>query len=292
MSQGKKFFRLRSTFSLSLLILLFCTVSLQVSGSNNPVDKGKEIFSEKCALCHTVGGGKKVGPDLRGATERHPKSWLFAFIADPEKMFADNDPTAVGLLNEYKIKMPNIGLSPDDINAVISYLETQAGAAPQANVAPVVRIPVNEQIPAGDAGRGEKLFIGQIAFKNGGPPCLACHAAPRIKYLGGGNLGPDLTAVYSSLGGGIVAVLTNVPFPTMKPIFDNHPITPEEAHDLAAFLQGVVSERSENFTARIIALSLIGLVILIAIILFLWRNRLVSVRKAMVERAEREDENR
>lgn len=233
-----------------------------------------------------------MGPDLQGITQIHPKNWLFAFITNPEKMFANNDPTAAGLLNEYKIKMPNMGLPADDVNAVISYLETQAGTAPRSKAAPLAQTPANEQTFVANAGRGRKLFIGEIALKKGGPRCMACHSVPGIKYLGGGNLGPDLTTAYTQLGEGIVSMLVNVPFPTMKPIFDNHPLTPEEARDLAAFLQGITSERPPNYTARIIAVSLFSFVILMIIILFLWRGRLVSIRKAMVERAEREGNNR
>ena len=108
---------------------------------------------------------------------------------------------------------------------------------------------------------------------------MACHSAARIKYLGGGNLGPDLTTAYQALGEGIVSMLVNVPFPIMKPIFDSHPLTTPEAQDLAAFLQVAASQQRENPTTRVL-----GLII--------WRGRLVSVRKAMVDRSVREDVNR
>src|SRR5262249_10341806 len=31
--------------------------------------KGKMAFESKCVLCHSMGGGKKIGPDLQGVTK-------------------------------------------------------------------------------------------------------------------------------------------------------------------------------------------------------------------------------
>ncbi len=121
---------------------------------------------------------------------------------------------------------------------------------------------------------------------------MACHSVSGMKYLGGGTLGPDLTTAYASLGGGIVSLLVHVPFPTMKPIFDSHPLTEAEAGDLAAFLQTTASRQPEFHTGRITAASLLVFVVLMIVIHALWRRRLVSVRKALVERAEREGGNR
>jgi mono/diheme cytochrome c family protein len=275
-----------------LFFLMSCFImSSQAFSQTNLIEKGKQLFNTKCVMCHTLGGGKKVGPDLRGVTADHPKTWLFSFISDPDKMFNANDPMATGLLKEYKMKMPNLGLSAEDVNAVISYLETQAGATPEAKAAPS---PPATQAPSSttDAGRGEGYFSGRIAFKNSGPACMACHSAADIKFWGGGTLGPDLTSIYTQLGDGIVSLLVAVPFPTMKPIFDSHPLSEDEARDLVAFLKGTASRQPENNTALIVASSFFTFVILMAIILVLWRNRLTSVRKAMVERAEQEADNK
>ena len=286
------FLKLRSSFFLSLLALLSFMFPPHAFASTNPIEKGRGIFNVKCTPCHTIGGGRKVGPDLLGVTADHPKAWLFSFISDPDKMFSANDPMATGLLKEYKMKMPNPGLSAEDVDAVISYLETQAGATPEAKTAPSTRTEAKGPLPAADAERGEGYFSGRIAFKNNGPACMACHSVAGIQFWGGGTLGPDLTGVYAQLGDGIVSLLVNVPFPTMKPIFASHPLSEDEAHDLAAFLKGIASKHAENHTGLIVAGSFFVFVILMVIILVLWRNRLLSVRKALVERAEQEADNR
>jgi mono/diheme cytochrome c family protein len=275
-----------TVFFISFYLLLPSTAQ------SGPADRGKQIFDAKCAACHTIGGGRKVGPDLQGVTKLHPQTWLFDFISNPEKMFASNDSNAITLLNEFRIRMPNMGLSPDDVNAVISYLEAQAGGAPQTTAAPPAKTTTTGQAALADSEKGEQYFTGRLAFQNGGPPCMACHSVPGIKFLGGGNLGPDLTTAYQSLGGGIVSLLVNVPFPTMKPIFDKHPLTSTEAGDIAAFLQRVSSERPQNYAARIVSDSAVAFAILMLVILLVWRNRLTSVRKTMVEHARREDQER
>ena len=277
------FLRHVSSFTFFLPALSAFMLLLPALSSASPVERGKEIFDAKCTPCHTIGGGRKVGPDLQGITADHSKTWLFSFISDPDKMFSANDPMATGMLKEYQMKMPNLGLSADEVNAVISYLQTQA--APEAKAAPSQQA---AQVPSSavDARRGEGYFSGRIALKNSGPACMACHNAAGIEFWGGGTLGPDLTGIYEQLGDGIVSLLVSVPFPTMKPIFDSHPLSEDEARDLAAFLKATASRQPENHTAKIITSSFFAFVILMAIILVIWRNRLTSVRKALVDRAK------
>jgi mono/diheme cytochrome c family protein len=283
--------RKASAFFVSLLISLILWPPAVVK--SGPADRGEEIFKTKCAPCHTIGKGRKVGPDLLSVTGNHPKGWLFSFIADPEKMFSTNDPTAIDLLKRYQLKMPNLGLSDHDVTAVINYLEMPGGAvAAEAKNTPVAQAPGQAIPPAPDAGKGERYFSGEIGFKNNGPPCIACHLVAGLEFPGGGTLGPDLTSVYAQLGDGIVSLLASVPFPTMKPIFDRHPLAEDEARDLAAYLKGVAARPAEKYTSRIALASFFVFVIFMLMILFLWRNRLASVRKAMVERAEREADKR
>lgn len=103
--------------------------SAQQSGSSKLGDasKGKTIFENQCSVCHTIGGGRETGPDLKGVTEKRPHKWLVEFIMNPEKMFKENDPTAEKLLNEYAgVKMPNLGLSKEQTNDVLAYVKEQS----------------------------------------------------------------------------------------------------------------------------------------------------------------------
>src|SRR3989338_7370036 len=70
---------------------------------------GGTIFQQKCVSCHTVGGGKLVGPDLKGVTAKRERSWLVRWIKEPDKMLAAGDPIAASLLKEFNnVPMPNM----------------------------------------------------------------------------------------------------------------------------------------------------------------------------------------
>ncbi len=144
-------------------------------------------------------------------------------------------------------------------------------------------LPAQAPMAAGDPQTGRQLFIGTRELKNGGPPCMACHNAGAIEFLGGGNLGPDLTNSFSSFGPGIAGLLENVSFPVMKPIYDAHPIQPDEAQDIAAYLKGLSGVIVPvDLFYRFLVLSLVVFVVFMLIIWFAWRHRLVGARKRLV----------
>lgn len=87
------------------------------------IDKGKEVFAAKgCNGCHKVGGGKLVGPDLKGVTARREKDWLAKMILRPDLMVKE-DPTAKDLFKTYLTAMPNQGVSEADLGPLMSYLK-------------------------------------------------------------------------------------------------------------------------------------------------------------------------
>ncbi len=91
---------------------------------------GRDIFQEKCQVCHSIGAGKVVGPDLMGVTERREESWLKVQIQSPSVHLEQNDPIAMALLEEFRLPMPDLGLTEQQVEAVIAYLKTaEAGQA-------------------------------------------------------------------------------------------------------------------------------------------------------------------
>jgi len=86
--------------------------------------KGKELFGTKgCTACHTVGGGRLVGPDLKGVTERRDKQWIINMILKPDSMI-NNDPVAKKLFEEYNVPMPYQGVTPEEAEAIYEYLKS------------------------------------------------------------------------------------------------------------------------------------------------------------------------
>ena len=93
------------------------------------MNMGQYLFSTRCAPCHTIGHGDKVGPDLLGVTRTRDLAWLRRYIAVPDKMLAEKDPIAVALFKKYnEIPMPNVGLHNVDAATLIDYIEAQTSA--------------------------------------------------------------------------------------------------------------------------------------------------------------------
>ncbi len=194
---------------------------------------GEELFRQKCSGCHTIGGGKLVGPDLQDVSARRDPQWLQKFISDPPAML-DSDPIAQQLLRENdNVRMPNLGLSADEVGQLLAFLGAPASGAgskpaPAGAAAALV----------GNSGAGEKLFSGEKALVNGGPHCMACHTVSGLGLIGGGSLGPDLTHVAQRFGEvGLAGALKTIAFPTMQGPFLNKALTPQEQADLVAFLK-------------------------------------------------------
>lgn len=90
---------------------------------------GQYLFGSRCIVCHTMGQGESLGPDLQGVTNRRDRRWLAKFIATPDEMLAKGDPVATALKDKYKnMQMPNLRLSPEDVEALIDYLQSRSAA--------------------------------------------------------------------------------------------------------------------------------------------------------------------
>ena len=83
--------------------------------------QGKQAFESKCLACHSIGGGKKLGPDLAGVTKRRTESWLQRWLRSPEKML-ETDADAKALLKEHNnLPMPNQNLPEAEIRQYLKY---------------------------------------------------------------------------------------------------------------------------------------------------------------------------
>lgn len=90
------------------------------------INKGQYLFATRCAACHTIGNGDKVGPDLLGVTSVRDRAWLGRIITESDKLIADKDPIALALFKKYKeARMPRLGLPEADVNTLIEYMKTQ-----------------------------------------------------------------------------------------------------------------------------------------------------------------------
>jgi cbb3-type cytochrome oxidase cytochrome c subunit len=84
---------------------------------------GKTTFANKgCVTCHSIGQGRRAGPDLLGVTDRRDHDWIKKWLHDPATML-QSDSISQAMLAEAKgVKMPNVKLTDREIDALIHYM--------------------------------------------------------------------------------------------------------------------------------------------------------------------------
>jgi cytochrome c551/c552 len=99
----------------------------------SPVDavlakQGEALFTSKgCVACH--GFGKKITcPDMAPVPMQRTAAWMEQQILHPEVM-TKNDPISHGLMKEYKLQMPNQGVTPPQAKALIEFIKRKAAEA-------------------------------------------------------------------------------------------------------------------------------------------------------------------
>ncbi len=142
----------------------------------------------------------------------------------------------------------------------------------------------------GNVEEGQKLFMGNLHFQNGGPPCMGCHNIDENGLLGGGALGPDLTNVSTRRSQSELAAILSNPdaskTPIMQPIYAEHPLTAKEQADLLAFIDASAGQPETNREGVVIGISLAGFVAAVGLLGFVYRGRLRGVRKPLVKKAQ------
>jgi mono/diheme cytochrome c family protein len=175
-----------TAFALGLALLGFSVVPAFAGDFAEPANTFKKI----CSACHTFGKGIKVGPDLKGVTERRQRSWLLKFVRSSQTVIQSGDPTAKSLFEQFKQqKMPDRSdLSEQQISALMDYL-----AANGPDIKPADERLADTATPA-EIEAGRRLFNGQTALAFGGQGCSSCHGIG--SGFSGGTLGPDLTTTF------------------------------------------------------------------------------------------------
>jgi protein SCO1 len=96
---------------------------------------GATLFQTRCASCHSIGEGDRLGPDLRHVASSRPRDWLTRWIMEPDKMIQERDPTAMALMARYRnLPMPNLSLTRTDAANIIAYLEQRDAELGPAHV--------------------------------------------------------------------------------------------------------------------------------------------------------------
>jgi len=245
------------------------------------------FFRQNCANCHTIGGGRLVGPDLKGVTTKRDRSWFIQFLQSPKAVIEGGDPYALKLRDEARgVIMPTVpGMTAERAEALLDLIAAES--ALEHSQFEGLQIP-DTPFTAEDIARGEALFAGIRGLQEGGPACLACHTTARLPGLGGGRLGPDRSRVFERLHGrkGLASWLSAPATTTMRAVFAERPLRSEEILPLVAFLEasareGADDDRPQGLELLLFALG--GLAVCVVSFDAIWKGRLRSVRRALVE---------
>jgi len=195
------------------------------------------IFNQRCTACHTYGKGIKVGPDLKGVTERRKHDWLLKFIHASSQVIKSGDPTATALFAQFKQqRMPDwTDLSEKQISDILGYL---AVGGPDIKPADERNA---ETATAAETEAGRRMFYGETRMQHGAPACAGCHSVAG-KGMRGGTLGPDLTDVYFRYQDVALTAFLHNPCFSWARTNPSAYLTPKESFDLKAFLRFTASE--------------------------------------------------
>ena len=270
---------------------IYLILGLAATAVSTSAQEAADFFRQNCISCHTVGGGRLTGPDLKNITQRKEREWLVEFLQGPQAMIDKGDPYALKLQQEARgVVMPNIsGMSKDRAQALLTLLDAES-KLPKSQFAGM-QISDRPFAPY-DISQGRTIFLGERALVNAGPACISCHTVKGNGALGGGRLGPDLTRVYERLQGrkNLAAWLFAPATPTMASVFKTHALKPEEILPLVAFFEDSARRGGQddsaaplNFFLLGIGGAALGLVVMDAV----WKRRFRSVRRALVENSRR-----
>ncbi len=250
-----------------------------------------DYFRQNCTSCHTIGGGRLTGPDLKHVTDRQDRQWLVRFLLDPAGVINAGDPYAAKLVDDARgVIMPKpVGIAKDRAEAILDLIEAES----KLETSQFVGLQISsEPFTRADVSRGREYFTGIRPLENRGAACLSCHTVRGVATLGGGRLGPDLSLVYERLEGrkNLSAWLSSPATTTMQPLFKARPLKPEEIHALVAYFEHSGLEGGEETMRGPVAFLLLGLGAAVAgLISFdsVWKQRFRSVRSVLVSGSRR-----
>lgn len=243
-------------------------------------EPGEQLFQTSCSACHTIGGGRLVGPDLAAVMERRSAAWLEEFVKSSQSLINSGDAEANAVFEEYSgIIMPDFPLSAVQIKQILAYIESKStNQAATVDESAIEEPAAAEPLSMDHVVIGQELFQGTTRLQNGGPSCNACHDVKHDAVIGGGILAAELTTVFSRMGGsGVGAILGQAPFPVMQAAYKNNALTDDEITYLVAFLQNADEEHlfhhPRDYGIGLFASGAVGGGLMYLLFAFIWRDR-------------------
>lgn len=248
----------------------------------------EDSFRQSCFGCHTIGGGTRVGPDLKNVFARKDKPWLRDFILDPMAAINAGDPYALKLVKESggKVMSSTPGMTKDLAEKLLDFIQAES-ERPKSQFQGI-QLDARPLRPE-DSLAGHEFFTGQRRFENGAPACFSCHTVNKLGLVSGGRLGPDLSRSFESIGGreALSAWLSAPASPTMAPVYRNKALEADEILSLVAYLNDCNQEKSLDqspIQAHLVFFAVIGAGLILWLMDTIWKKRFRGVRRSLVEK--------
>jgi cytochrome c2 len=241
-------------------------------------------FRTNCYSCHTIGGGRVTGPDLKDVTQRQERSWLVNFMLNPKEVIDSGDPYAQQLYRDSRgVIMPRVpGLDQSTASALLDLIEAES----RLEESNFLGLQLSDKpISPEEVRQGRSIFEGSERPRHLGPACRSCHTVTGLGVVGGGRIGPDLTKVFERMGGrrALATWLMAPATPTMSAAFAARPLAPEDITVLSAFLEDRAKNETEQSPAgqraAILFLGLAGSFVCLAAVGHFRRRRFRGERR-------------
>jgi len=259
-SRSKEMRSLRRSIPVAIAIAFAAILVTMASPAlAQTTDQGVEIYEANCARCHQSDGLGIPGtfPPLTNNPDAGDHGYVVVVVTDGLE-----GKEIMGVA--YDSEMPSFSnrLSADEIDQVSTYVVELSGGG-GGTASPTTTVPAGPS--SGSAG--ENLFTGATRLTNGGTACIACHTAGEYNGLGGPTMAFNLDGVVEDYGtAGFVAAITDPLVDPMIAVFNDHPITEQEANNLAAYLETTNADDSGSISVDLlIMVGLIGFVVLMLI---------------------------
>jgi len=96
-----------------ITLLLTFLVSTQLLAD---VEKGKAVYAANCAICHTINGGRAMGPDFNLVSYTKTKESIAAYAKDPYSLYEKFGYSANA--------MPTLPLEDEEFKDVADYISS------------------------------------------------------------------------------------------------------------------------------------------------------------------------
>jgi nitrate reductase gamma subunit len=231
----------------ALVAAIFVGAGLSARSAHADAAEAKKIFTTRCMACHTFGKGVKVGPDLKGVTERRQRAWLLKFVRSSASVIDSGDEIATGLFTQFKQqRMPDwTDLSETQIGSILDWL----GVNGPDQQEPDARLAETATITELEAGR--QLFHGERKLALGGSACGSCHSIRDASGSSGGTLAFELTDIYSDYQDVAMTQFLKHPCTDRQPeSLSASFLAPEESFALKAYLRQCALINQSGNTSR------------------------------------------